>query len=347
MNTTRHRLEIEKYLASHTMTKRESTKASIEVFEFIDGRPVTSDWDSFLAQRHDEGRLFRVDLSVHDSASLKTLIGAIDPNPLVLERCLDADAVSGVHVYDDMLALQLPVAEDWEASLHHKLTILCLANALITIHTAGQAKNSAAAPDELAAFANRPLDLEGLLFSLLDAIVDRASDLTLKARLAVDQLEADIPQMVKDEQVGHRILFLKRAAAQFEMAMEAKHRTLMALLSLETGPIDLHAIREPLHDVVAHVEHSLRYIERVEDHLGELDRHFLLLLQDKTNNRLRILTIISAIFMPLTLIAGIYGMNFRLMPELSWHYGYWVVLLGMLSIALGLIWYFYRKGWFR
>jgi magnesium transporter len=40
-------------------------------------------------------------------------------------------------------------------------------------------------------------------------------------------------------------------------------------------------------------------------------------------------------------------MNFRLMPELSWHYGYWVVLLAMLSIALGLIWYFYRKGWFR
>jgi magnesium transporter len=329
------------------MTNSDSTKARIDVFEFIDGRPVASDWDNFLAQRHDTERLFRVDLSVHNPASLKPLIGAIDQNPLVLERCLDTDAVSGVHVYEDMLALQLPVAEDWEASLHHKLTILCLANALITIHPAAQAKYSAAIPDELAAFANRPLDLEGLLFSLLDGIVDRASDLTLRARLAVDQLEKDIPQIVEDEQVGRRILFLKRAAAQFEIAMEAKHRTLMALLSLDTGLIDLHSIREPMHDVVAHVEHSLRYIERIEDHLGELDRHFLLLLQDKTNNRLRILTIISAIFMPLTLIAGIYGMNFRLMPELSWHYGYWVVLLTMLSIALGLILYFYRKGWFR
>ena len=338
---------LDKTVASHTMTDRNSTKASIDVFEFIDGRPVASDWDSFLAQRHDEGRLFRVDISAVEPASLKTLIGAIDPNPLVLERCLDADAISGVHVYDDMLALQLPVAEDWEASLHHKLTILCLANALITIHTAAQAKSSATIPDELAAFANRPPDLEGLLFSLLDSIVDRASDLTLKARLTIDQLETDIPQMITDEQVGRRILFLKRAAAQFEMAMEAKHRTLMALLSLDTGLIDLHAIREPMHDVVAHVEHSLRYIERIEDHLGELDRHFLLLLQNKTNNRLRILTIISAIFMPLTLIAGIYGMNFRLMPELSWHYGYWVILLAMLSIALGLILYFYHKGWFR
>jgi len=337
----------DKAVASHSMTDLDSTKASIDVFEFIDGHPAASDWENFLAQRHDTERLFRVDISVNDPASLKSLIGAIHQNPLVLERCLDADAVSGVHVYDDMLALQLPVAEDWEASLHHKLTILCLSNALITIHTAAQAKYSATTPDELAAFTSRPLDLEGLLFSLLDSIVDRASDLTLRARLTVDQLETDIPQMITDEQVGRRILFLKRAAAQFEMAMEAKHRTLMALLSLDTGLIDLHAIREPMHDVVAHVEHSLRYIERIEDHLGELDRHFLLLLQNKTNNRLRILTIISAIFMPLTLIAGIYGMNFRLMPELSWHYGYWVILLAMLSIALGLIWYFYRKGWFR
>ncbi|MDB4409808.1 hypothetical protein N9235_03265 [Gammaproteobacteria bacterium] len=337
----------DKTVASHTMTDPSSTKASIDVFEFIDGHPVESDWERFLAQRHETERLFRVDISVKAPASLKSLIGAIHQNPLVLERCLDANAVSGVHVYDDMLALQLPVAEDWEASLHHKLTILCLANALITIHTAAQAKYSAAIPDELAAFTSRPLDLEGLLFSLLDSIVDRASDLTLKARLAVDQLEADIPQMVREEQVGRRILFLKRAAAQFEIAMEAKHRTLTALQSLDTGLIDLHAIHEPMRDVVAHVEHSLRYIERIEDHLAELDRHFLLLLQDKTNNRLRILTIISAIFMPLTLIAGIYGMNFRLMPELSWHYGYWVVLLAMLTIALGLIWYFYRKGWFR
>lgn len=114
---------------------------------------------------------------------MKSLIGAIHQNPLVLERCLDADAVSGVHVYDDMLALQLPVAEDWEASLHHKLIILCLSNALITIHTAAQVKYSATTPDELAAITSRPLDLEGLLFSLLDSIVDRASDLTLRARL--------------------------------------------------------------------------------------------------------------------------------------------------------------------
>jgi magnesium transporter len=73
----------------------------------------------------------------------------------------------------------------------------------------------------------------------------------------------------------------------------------------------------------------------------------LLLLQDKTNNRLRILTIISAIFMPLTLIAGIYGMNFENMPELSESYAYFIVLIGMGVFAIAMLVFFIWKGWFR
>jgi len=71
------------------------------------------------------------------------------------------------------------------------------------------------------------------------------------------------------------------------------------------------------------------------------------LLQDRTNSRLRLLTILSAIFMPLTLIAGIYGMNFKHMPELSWRYGYPAAVGAMLLLAVGLMLYFYRRGWFR
>lgn len=332
---------------SRPMTDYDNTNTRINVHEIIDGHPVPSDWNGFLSHRNDTKRLFRVDISTRESASLNNIINAIHKNPLVVERCLDPDSVSGVYAYNNMLSLQLPIAEDWQASVHPKLSILCLSNALITIRTDVQTEYSDDLLNNLASISNRTQDVEGLLFSLLDNIVDRASELTLKARLSVEQLETDIPQVVDEEQFGRHILSLKRAAAHFEMALEAKHRTLMALLSIDTELIDLHRIQGTLHDVVAHVEHSLRYIERVEDHLSELDRHFLLLLQDRTNNRLRLLTIISAIFMPLTLIAGIYGMNFKFMPGLSWHYGYGATLLGMLSLALGLLWYFYRKGWFR
>ena len=320
---------------------------TVDVNELIEGHPTACSWEDFLAHRSDRSRLFTIDIVGSDTVSLNNLLSAIDMSPLIVERCLDPDTVSGVHVYDELLAVQLPVAENWQASSHPKLSILCFSNALITICTDGQTKNII---DRLKLYAppvSRSVDTVGLLFALLDNIVDRASELTLQARVTVDRLEVDMRQLVNEDNVGHRIFDLKQAVAHFEMALEAKHRTLMVLLSIDTDLIDLHRIREQLHDVVAHVEHSLRYIERTEDYLAALNQHFLLLLQDRTNNRLRVLTIISAIFMPLTLIAGVYGMNFHVMPELSWHYGYWGILLIMLSITLGLLWYFYRKDWFR
>jgi magnesium transporter len=78
-----------------------------------------------------------------------------------------------------------------------------------------------------------------------------------------------------------------------------------------------------------------------------MQQHYLLRLQDKVNKRLQVLTVVSSVFMPLMLVTGIYGMNFRHMPELSWTYGYPAALLVMASVAALLFWIFYKKGWFK
>jgi magnesium transporter len=67
---------------------------------------------------------------------------------------------------------------------------------------------------------------------------------------------------------------------------------------------------------------------------------------NRMNIEMRPLTVLTTIFMPLTLIAGIYGMNFEVMPELKWQWGYFMVLGGMAVIALGLTLYFRAKRWF-
>lgn len=66
----------------------------------------------------------------------------------------------------------------------------------------------------------------------------------------------------------------------------------------------------------------------------------------KMNSVMQILTLVSVIFLPLTLITGIYGMNFINMPELKWHYGYYIVLGIMLAISAGCIYYFKKEKWF-
>lgn len=308
------------------------------------GHMVSAEWVQFLEDYGKDGRIYWIDILDFDECMLGDLLKDIDLDPIILERCMDTDSVSGVFSYDDLLILQLPIANDWTSGAHVKFTIMCFRNALITIHVEGSLDWQIQPP-----LNHETIGIGTLLFSLLDGLVDRTTALTLQARREIELLEAYIEEADDDDddEVRRRILRLKRAVAHFDMGVEGKHHTLVSLLAQETTIIGSGSTRERLRDVATHLEHSLRYIERMEDRLAELHQHYLLMLQDRTNNRLRILTILSAIFMPLTLIAGIYGMNFRNMPELNWYYGYPATLLVMLTIALGLLGYFFIKGWFR
>jgi magnesium transporter len=89
-----------------------------------------------------------------------------------------------------------------------------------------------------------------------------------------------------------------------------------------------------------------RHADRLENRVVDLRQRYNMHQQDKTNHRLAVLTAISAVFLPLTLIAGIWGMNFTIMPELQLSFGYALALGLMVLIAGGLTWFFYMRGWF-
>jgi magnesium transporter len=72
---------------------------------------------------------------------------------------------------------------------------------------------------------------------------------------------------------------------------------------------------------------------------------YLSSVSNRLNEVMKVLTAISLIFMPLTFIVGVYGMNFKYMPELEWRYGYFTTLLTMLGIGIAMFFYFKRKKW--
>ncbi|MBY6052872.1 magnesium/cobalt transporter CorA [Cytobacillus firmus] len=97
-------------------------------------------------------------------------------------------------------------------------------------------------------------------------------------------------------------------------------------------------------------DHLLKLTEMIDGNrelTNDIRDSYLSINSHQTNRVMRVLTVITTIFMPLTFIAGIYGMNFENMPELSWKYGYFETLLLMFIIALGMFWWFMKKGWFR
>jgi magnesium transporter len=95
-------------------------------------------------------------------------------------------------------------------------------------------------------------------------------------------------------------------------------------------------------------DHSIQIIDLVETHrdiLGGMHDTYLSMLSHRMNEVMKVLTIISTIFIPLTFIAGVYGMNFKEMPELQWRGGYYSVWVLMILIATSLFLYFRRKRW--
>lgn len=144
-----------------------------------------------------------------------------------------------------------------------------------------------------------------------------------------------------------QILALKPRVARLSITLEDQRHCVAALQTVESEAFNITDFREYSRDSLAHLECALRSVGRQQTHLSELHQHYLISLQERTNGRIRRLTILTAVFMPLTLITGIYGMNFKYMPVIAWRFGCPLVIVVMLLLAGGLLWMFYRKGWLK
>ncbi len=119
-----------------------------------------------------------------------------------------------------------------------------------------------------------------------------------------------------------------------------------ALQTIESSAFPIREERTLYHDLLRAAEQASRLLRSAETRVKDLQQDFQLNIQRKLDNRLRVLTILSAVFLPLTVLGGIYGMNFKYIPVIDWEYGYFVVLGLMVTIVLVMLGLFYRRGWF-
>ena len=139
------------------------------------------------------------------------------------------------------------------------------------------------------------------------------------------------------------ILYLKRVLFPYKELGTALRQRSQIEKSVELKPY--------LKDLVEHIVQAEEFVNSCHEIADSLSDIYQNIMSNKMNDIIRILTIISTILMPLTFIAGLYGMNFNVsdspwnMPELHHPYGYPITLLLMLAIALGMIWFFKKKDW--
>lgn len=184
-----------------------------------------------------------------------------------------------------------------------------------------------------------------LLHQIFDQLVDYYMPVVDDFDITINALEERVFLMKKSNTVVlEEIMDIRRAVARLK---RISTRQLDVLYRLSHG--EFHQIPEQIlpfyRDVHDHLQRVSDLSENYRDLVsGLFDIHFAV-TANKTNEVMKVMTMISTIMLPLSLIAGIYGMNFENMPELKSAYGYFVTLGMMILVALMLVWYFWRKGW--
>ncbi len=182
-----------------------------------------------------------------------------------------------------------------------------------------------------------------LLYSLLDAIVDQYFLILEEIGEQIDDMEEDLlddPEPIRT----NRVYLLKRELLVLRKAIWPLREMVNRLDKTESPLID-DSLSIYLRDVYDHVVHAIDTIETLRDMLMSILDSYLSSSNNRMGEVMKLLTIISTIFIPLTFIAGVYGMNFRDMPELEWKYGYYITWGVMIVVALSMLAFFRRKKW--
>lgn len=189
----------------------------------------------------------------------------------------------------------------------------------------------------------RKMGSDYLTYALLDCIIDNYFIVLEKIGDNLEDLEDELISNATSETLQniHRLkrdmIYLRKSVWPLREVISKLERS------------DSELIKDSSHiyfrDIYDHTVQAMDAIETSRERLSSMLDIYLSSMSNRMNDVMKVLTIIATIFIPLTFIAGIYGMNFEYMPELSWQGSYFVVLLLMLVVAVGMIVFFKNKKW--
>lgn len=190
----------------------------------------------------------------------------------------------------------------------------------------------------------RNMGADYLAYALIDIIVDNYFIILEKVSDRIEIIEEELVNQPSEDTLQeiyalkNEMIFLRKSVWPLR---EVVNRLEKNEIQFITQSVKLY-----LRDVYDHTIQVIETVETIRDMLGGMLDIYLSSISNKMNEVMQVLTIIATIFIPLTFIAGIYGMNFEYMPELGWRNGYFVVWFVMIAIAVYMVYFFKKKDWF-
>jgi len=184
-----------------------------------------------------------------------------------------------------------------------------------------------------------------LAYTLIDAVVDHYFTILEHFESRIEELDTNLLE-AEGHDMFQAMYSLKKDLIHLRKSIWPLREIINSLSREQYRTLDGASIHPFFRDVYDNIILIIESVESYRDIVIGMHDTWLAVVNNRMNEIMKVLTIIATVFMPLSFIAGVYGMNFRYMPELEWHWGYFSVLGGMAVIFAGMMRYFHTKRWF-
>lgn len=284
------------------------------------------------------------DIEEAEQEELRQFLAHLDLHPVMLGHCLDRANTPGVISFGRAVLLEFPAASDLGAADPSYLTILLQATVLVTVrHGPMPTLNNLVTN----LCSEQAPDLSHLV-QIIYLILDDLTDLTVRAETGVRDRVLHMAKTMSDNPGSMKASDLTRLRWQVDRLISLIEDQLYCVTGLNASDDD--SLQEPhrkayIQDLLSEVQIAQNGIYRLEARVKDLYDSYQMEGNSRVEKRLRILTIVSAITLPFSLIAGLLGMNVGGLPGTQNPDGFIIVIGLMGAIAAAELWYFKHKGW--
>ena len=285
---------------------------------------------------------------LHEVDIIEKIGKCYDVHPLVLEDIVNTGQRPKMEDFDGYLFMVLKMLyydEEKSEVIAEQLSLILGSNYVISFQErVGDVFNPVRERIRSAKGRIRRMGTDYLAYALVDAVVDNYFIILEKLGEKIESMEEELVDRPTPEtlQTMHTLkremIFMRKSVWPLRELISKLERSESSLIQKATGIY--------ISDVYDHIIQVIDTIETFRDMVSGMLDVYLSSVSNKMNQVMKVLTIIATIFIPLTFIAGIYGMNFEYMPELRWHWFYpeafWLIMAGIAGLML---YYFKRKKW--
>jgi len=329
---------------------RRTDKKTIELIQY-DNRTLTeeqSDEPGEILQKVDKKKVNWINIDgLHNVELIKEVGNHFKLNTLILEDIVNAEQRPKLEEYEDgilffpMKALNTLRGDNIE---YEQISFVLGDHFMLSFQEKeGDLFDGLRTRIENPANRLRSKAPDYLFYRLIDTVVDNYYVVMEYLGEHIEAIEEEVYMNPSSKTIG-KIQDIKKELIYLRKALYPTREALSRLIKEDYKFIDADNLSF-LNDVYDHIVQLIEIFETYRDLVSNLMDMYMSTISNKMNEIMKVLTIISTIFIPLSFIAGVYGMNFQHMPELDWRFGYFATLGFMMLVLIGMLLYFRSKKW--